>query len=186
MPKLCSTVFVQAEVFSLCGAFPADPDNSPRCDLCSSEPDTAVATLRTHTTELDLFQCAPPPALHLHIASFLPDFPLLWSCFDCVLWWACKLQECWMWWWTATACVLNKMCVGRRRFWVMSEKCQGVLWMSFSSIFSSCFDFYSTDLVFWSQLWLSLQISLSQKLHLFLYPLHMCLLLSIFSPSVSP
>ena len=54
---------------SLCWVFPAGPDNAPWCDLCSAEPDTAVATLRTHRTEVDPFRCSPPP-LHLFIASF--------------------------------------------------------------------------------------------------------------------
>lgn len=107
------------------------------CDLFFGTRSSCGNTQDTHTTEHDLFWCAPPLALHLHMASFLPDFPLHWSFFDCVSWCACNLEECWMWWWTATACGLDKMCVGRRRFWVMSEKCQGVLWMSISPIF--CF-----------------------------------------------
>lgn len=34
---------------------------------------------------------------------------------------------CEMWCWAATACGLDKIHAGRRRFWVMSEKCRGVL-----------------------------------------------------------
>ncbi len=62
-----------------------------------------------------------------------------------------------VWCWTATACGLDKMDQGRRRLWVMSEKCQGVLYTSLYPIFS---------VLFWSLLLLNLQDSVSQKLHL--------------------
>lgn len=66
----CAAVFLfRQRPSSLCWVFPAGPDNAPWRDLCSAEPDTAVATLRTHRTEVDPFRCSPPP-LHLHIASF--------------------------------------------------------------------------------------------------------------------
>lgn len=105
---------------SLCWVFPTSPDNAPWCDLCSAEPDTAVATLRTHRTEVDPFRCSPPP-LHLLIASF-PAWlcPSLRSFFFVTvilvsMWTAGMLTVFEMWCWAATACGLDKMDRGRRR-----------------------------------------------------------------------
>lgn len=178
---------VVQQCFSLCRVFPAGLDNSPRCDFCSAEPDTAVATLRTHRTEVNLFRCI----LLLFICSLrlscltFPFAEVYGSCFLAVIlesmWTAGMLTVSEMWCWAVTACGLDKMDRGRRRFWVMSEKCQGVLHGCLSPIFSVLFWLLLNRSLrlFWSLLLLNQQLSLSQKFHLH-YPLHVSLRLFIF------
>lgn len=58
--------------FTLCLIFPAAPDNSLWCDWCSAEPDTAVATLRTHETG----QAFP---VHCSFSPSCPYFSFPWG-----------------------------------------------------------------------------------------------------------
>lgn len=56
-------LFRQRPFPPLCWVFPVGPHNSPWYDLCSAEPDTAVATVGTQRSEVDLFRYTPPSSL---------------------------------------------------------------------------------------------------------------------------